>query len=138
MKNIENCIMEKYSTDLFTKVEDFIYQVRNKYVTTISFYQEPRYGEGKNAGDISTYPLKDICFEYSCTVCDYYPELNTPDSKKCYIEFLSSDLDKIRAIRDFAGKHVYNRNRGKYVELVVEDEPPKGLFARLKFLTRRK
>jgi hypothetical protein len=51
---------------------------------------------------------------------DDYPTENANDSKNSYVEFSSDDIEDIRNVRSIIGKHVYNRDEGEYVELVIE------------------
>lgn len=94
------------------------------YITSLSFLQEPELGEGEGADEISQYPLEDILDKFYCYVSDFYKELNTSDSKICYLEFASPDISDIRALRGIIGKHVYNKEYEEggetYTELVIE------------------
>lgn len=136
MKNIGSFKPEKYQSaktkgvfkkPLYTELEDGIYEVHEKeklYVTSLSFEQEPEYGEGENAGSISQYPLEDILDKFYCHVTDFYEMLNLETSSTCYLEFGSSDVNDIKNLRSIIGKHVYNKENeqdGKaYVDLVIE------------------
>lgn len=85
------------------------------YVTTLSFVQEPEFGEGTNAAEISQYPLEALLDDFLCYVSDFYPELNTADSQVCYQEFACPDIENIRNLRSIIGKHVYDKNK-LYIE----------------------
>ncbi|SHH46393.1 hypothetical protein [Clostridium intestinale] len=124
MKQIENYNANKYNSDLYSEIENGIYEVKEDgeilYVTSLSFIQEPEFNEGANASNITQYPLEDILDKYYCYISDFYKELNTVDSQKCYQEFASPDLEDIRTLRFLIGKHVYNKETGRYVELIIE------------------
>ena len=129
MKNIENYNAEKYSDEKYRKLEEGIYECVDKdgdtlYVTSLSFEQEPELEEGENAGDISQYPLEDILDEFYCHISDFYEDLNTPDSIRCYQEFAAMDIEDIKNLRSIIGKHVYNKEYEKdgkvYIRLVIE------------------
>lgn len=136
MKNIRACEIEKYDTaktkGLFKKpfympVEDGIYQVNDEeklYVTTLSFEQEPEYGEDEDASDISQYPLEDLLDKYLCHISDFYEDKNISGSKVCFLEFAAEELENLKALRDIIGKHVYNKDIEEdgqvYSELVIE------------------
>ena len=70
MKNITIYTPAKYNTDKYTKVKDNIYKTydnfmkQDSFVTSLSFEQEPEYGEGESSADISQYPLEDILDRY--------------------------------------------------------------------------
>ncbi len=132
MKNIKNYNAEKYVNKskgaMYTQVEDGIYETgtgKNKlFVTSMSFEQEPKLGEGDSAESISQYPLEDILDKFFCHVSDFYEVLNTKKSKTCYLEFASDDIEDVKKLRSIIGKHVFNRevNHGDSttVELVIE------------------
>ena len=54
MKNITIYTPAKYNTDKYTKVKDNIYKTydnfmkQDSFVTSLSFEQEPEYGEGES------------------------------------------------------------------------------------------
>ena len=93
-------------------------------MTSLSFVQEPCYGEGNSAADISQYPLEDILDKFFCHVSDFYDKLNVEKSKKCYLEFASNDIEDIKKLRGIIGKHVYNKEVENgdttKVELIIE------------------
>lgn len=124
MKQIENYQANKYSSAIYTEIENGIYEVQEDgeslYVTSLSFVQEPQWDEGENASTISQYPLEDILDKFYCHISDFYKELNTADSQTCYQEFASPDVKNIKNLRSLIGKHVYNKEVGKYVELIIE------------------
>lgn len=107
MKEIQNYNAAKYNNSDYEKIEDGIYKHNGDYVTSLSFVQEPKYGEGKNADFISQIPLEDILDKFSCYVSDFYEELNTSDSKVCYQEFASFDIKDVQNLRSIIGRHVY-------------------------------
>lgn len=136
MKEIKNYCAEKYrkrqgriiKKRVYREKEQGIYMYRDGeeeiYITSLSFVQEPEFGEGEGADEISQYPLEDILDKFYCYVSDFYKELNTSDSKICYLEFASPDISDIRALREIIGKHVYNKEYDEsgetYTELVIE------------------
>ena len=90
------------------------------YVTSIVFEPEPEFDENEPAEEISQYPLEDILEKFFCYVSDDYEEENAEDPKNCYIEFASEDIEDIRDILTIVGKHVYNKDNGEYVDLIIE------------------
>lgn len=124
MKNIKDYNAKKYKD--YTQVENGIYlnEIEKIYVTSLSFEQEPEYGEGEFADDISQNPLEDILDEFGCYISDYYDDLNIYESKECYYEFASFQKEDIEKLRSIIGKHVYNveyEKDGKiYIKLVIE------------------
>ena len=136
MKNIKNYKAEKYlkkGLSLFKKrkyneVEPEIYEYKEGeevlYVTSLSFEQEPEYEEGNYADDIFQYPLEDLLDEFCCYISDFYEDLNVSDSKVCYLEFASEEIDDIKELRSIIGKHVYNKDCEEdgetYAKLVIE------------------
>ena len=124
MKSIEIFIAEKYKSFSYQEVEKGIYNHENKFVMSLSFIQEPEFGEGISSAHISQYPLEDVLEKYLVFVSDFYREINNIDSKKCYLEFCSPNLCQIHKLKDIVGKHVYNteiKDGNKiYVQLVIE------------------
>lgn len=124
MKQIENYQANKYSSAIYTEIENGIYEVQEDgeslYVTSLSFIQEPEFDEGTNASTISQYPLEDILDKFFCHISDFYKELNTAESQRCYQEFASPNLKDIKNLRSLIGEHIYNKEVGKYVELIIE------------------
>ncbi len=119
MKNIKNYKAEKYygkgssQESDYNEIEKEIYELKKRgkklYLTSLSFEQEPKYGEGSSAGNISQYPLEDLLDRFYCHVSDFYEELNNEESKICYLEFASNEIKDIRNLRGIIGKHVYNK-----------------------------
>ncbi len=124
MKLIENYNAKKYRSDIYSEIESGVYKVNEDgeslYITSLSFIQEPEFNEGANASNITQYPLEDILDKFYCYVSDFYEELNTVDSQKCYHEFASPDLEDIRNLRALIGKHVYNKESEGYIKLIIE------------------
>ena len=66
MKDIKNYNAEKYDEKKsdYKEIEEGIFELieRGKkiYVTSLSFIQEPEFGEGGSSSDISQYPVEDI------------------------------------------------------------------------------
>lgn len=107
--------------------EQYIYVNANNnqpilsYCTSIMFEQEPEYGENETSNSyVSQYPLEDILDEFNCELLDFYEDENTLDSLNSYIEFASSDIDDIKNVLSIVGKHVYNKEDGDYVKLIIE------------------
>ena len=121
MKNIQIYQADKYSTSMYTKVEENIYKGKNPYyngdswdseemyVTSLAFEQEPELGEGETPKDISQYPLEGILEQFGVCVSDFYDELNAQSESTCYQEFGSSDLEHVRKLLGIVGKHVYDK-----------------------------
>ena len=125
MKDITIYTPAKYNTDKYTKVKDNIYKTydnfmkQDSFVTSLSFEQEPEYGEGESSADISQYPLEDILDRYYVAIEDFYGEIND-----CVYEFSGSSIENIEKLLGIVGKHVYNKtveNDGEaYTVLEVE------------------
>ena len=134
MKNIKNYNADKYKgpglfgKSEYKKVEDGVYEVKeakgHKYVTSLSFVQEPKYGEGESSLNISQYPLEDILDKYYCYISDFYEDLNSKDGKECYLEFASDSKEDVINLREIIGKHVYNievkEKDKKLIKLIIE------------------
>lgn len=124
MKEIQNYAASKYRGQEYVEVENGIYRTdtdgESLYRTSLSFVQEPKLGEGRQANEISQYPLEDLLDKFFCHVADFYAELNLASSTVCYLEFASPDLADVRNLRGIIGKHVYNKEMGGYMELIIE------------------
>lgn len=124
MKDIQIYAAEKYNAPDYIRVEEGIFEHDGEYFCSLSFVQEPEYGEGESAADIAQYPLEDILDTYYAYVADFYTDLNTADSNTCYLEFGAGSTEEIRSLLDIVGKHVYNKTvlqDGKeYIQMVVE------------------
>lgn len=124
MKQFENYNANKYNNAMYSEIEHGIYEVKEDgeilYVTSISFVQEPELKEGDNASNITQYPLEDVLDKFYCHISDFYKELNTVNSQKCYQEFASPDLEDIKNLRSIIGKHVYNKKIEGYIKLIIE------------------
>lgn len=124
MKEIQNYAASKYSGLGYVEVESGIYRTdtdgESLYRTSLSFVQEPELGEGRQANGISQYPLEDLLDKFYCHITDFYDGLNLVSSTVCYLEFAGSDLEDVRNLRGIIGKHVYNKEMGGYMELVIE------------------
>ena len=130
MKNITIYTPTKYNTDKYTKVKDNIYKTydnfmkQDSFVTSLSFEQEPEYGEGESSADISQYPLEDILDRYYVAIEDFYGEINDGSSNVCVYEFSGSSIEDIEKLLELVGKHVYNKtveNGGEaYTVLEIE------------------
>ena len=84
------------------------------------FEPEPEYDENEPTDEISQYPLEDILEKFFCLISDDYEEENANDPSNCYIEFSSEDIEDIRGVITIIGKHVYNKENGEYVDLIIE------------------
>lgn len=125
MKQIENYAAEKYKNSEYEQIEEGIYKILDEdeeelFVTSLSFVQEPELKEGSGSADISDYPLEDILDRFYCHVSDFYVEENAADNSTCYLEFGSPELVDVVNLRSIIGKHVYNREEGERVVLVIE------------------
>ena len=125
MKNIQSCTnLEKYSDSDYTLVSDGIYSHQGEYVTALSFEQEPEFGEGRNAAEISQYPLEDLLDRFLVYVSDFFEEYNVPETETCLLEFSGDSEEDIAGLRSIIGRHVYNRecsSDGKIsVDLIIE------------------
>ncbi len=124
MKQIENYNANKYNSDMYSEIESGVYEAKEDgksfYVTSLSFVQEPEFNEGANANYITQYPLEDVLDKFYCHISDFFEELNTVGSQKCYQEFASPDLEDIRNLRSLIGKHVYNKEIEGYIKLIIE------------------
>jgi O-glycosyl hydrolase len=125
MKMIKEFIPKnKYQVLKYEQIEEAVYKHDGKYVTALSFQQEPEYDEGNDSANISQYPLEDLLERFSVYISDFFKEMNTADSTICYLEFTGFSLDDIHKLRDIIGKHVYNKkirkNNKDYIELVIE------------------
>ncbi len=94
---------------------------RTIFVASISFVQEPEYGEN-NPSDkfISEYPLGDVLDKFNCSINDTYYEENENDSEKSYVEIASDSIGNIKKLLSIIGKHVYIKEDGKYANLIIE------------------
>ena len=124
MKQIQNYDAPKYQGAAYSSAADGIYRTQedgeSRYVTSLSFVQEPELGEGENAGDISEYPLEDLLDEFGCYISDFYEDLNTEHSRQCYLEFAGDELEDVEKLRTIIGKHVCNKEAGGYEQLIIE------------------
>lgn len=92
------------------------------YVTSIMFEQEPEYEENSpNDAEISQYPLEDILDEFLCNCEDFFEEENKNDSVNSYMEFSSPNIENIKNLLTIVGKHVYNKEDGDYIKLIIEN-----------------
>lgn len=124
MKEIQNFDAGKYQDGQYEKIEDGIFRVEGNggvlYVTSLSFVQEPEFGEGRYADRIAEYPLEDILDRFCCHISDFYEGLNDGRSETCYLEFAAPALEDVRSLRAILGRHVYNKDADGCVELVIE------------------
>ena len=124
MKNIKIYAPEKYRTASYREVTPGVYQHGRSFCTSLSFEQEPKFGEGSSAADISQYPLEDILEQFCVHISDFYLELNKPKSSVCYVEFSGSKLECISNLLSIVGKRVYNKalyeNGEEYAVLIIE------------------
>lgn len=124
MKQIQNFDAPKYSTSAYTPLEEGIYEYHSpqgtSFVTSLMFVQETQYGEGRNAAELSQYPLEDLLDKYWCLVSDFYDELNQEESQVCHLEFVG-EVEDLRNLRTIIGKHVYTRQENGNIALIVEE-----------------
>lgn len=121
MKNIRVYHPAKYDAGAYKKQEENIYEINGEYVTSIMFEQEPEYGENQPSDAlISQYPLEDILEEFYVVAGDMYPAENKNDPVNSYIEFSSPNIGDIQSLLQIVGKHVYNRDNGNSVLLMIE------------------
>lgn len=66
------------------------------------------------------YPLEDILDKFYVAIQDFYEDLNCTSDETCYLEFSASDMEDIQKLLRIVNKHVYNKEDGDYVELVIE------------------
>jgi len=91
------------------------------YVTSIVYEPEPEFGENEPSdGFVSQYPLEDILDEFYIYCYDSYDKENALDKENSYIEFASDNIEDIRKVLTMIGKHVYNKEDGEYVNLIIE------------------
>ncbi len=109
--------------------EDIIFENNNDdsgepnmiYVTSIVFEPEPELEENEpSAPYVSQYPLEDILDEFLIYCYDDYKKENEEDKEHSYVEFAADDIEDIRKVLTIIGKHVYNKQEGKYVMLKIE------------------
>lgn len=117
MKNIRDYYPDKYCTEGVKCVANGIYEYEGIFFTSLSFEQEPEFGEHEDSSDISRRPLEDILKKFDVYVQDYYEDYSFIGSAETYLEFAADSIEKIKALRDIIGKHVYI---GKDDELVIE------------------
>lgn len=126
MKNIKFYKTNEYEKSKYEQVSKNVFKKGNEYITSLSFEQESKYGEGERPEEISQYPLEDILDKYRVRVSNFYNALNKKSSNICYLEFASKNVENIKNLLGIVGKHVYNKKVEKggntYIELVVEDE----------------
>ena len=130
MKNITIYEAEKYQTDKYTMVKENIYKTydefmqQDSFVVSLSFEQEPEFGEGCSSANISQYPLEDVLDKYFVAVEDFYEEINDGHSNVCVLEFSGAEIEDIENLLDIVGKHVYNKKVEKdgntYIGLEIE------------------
>lgn len=124
MKNIRIYNAPKYGSGEYALAGTNIYRKTSEdspYFASIVFEQEPEYDENEPSdSEISQYPLEDILDKFLCSCSDYYEEVNAEDPVNSYIEFESDDIGALKNLLSIVGKHVYNRDDGDSVELVIE------------------
>ena len=126
MKNIDIFVHEKYNKADYEKVAEHIYKTYDDFmesdcfVTSLKFVQEPELGEGVSPRNISQYPLEDILDKFYVAIQDFYEDLNYTSDETCYLEFSASDMEDIQKLLGIVNKHVYNKEDGDYIELVIE------------------
>lgn len=124
MKNICAYDDEKYQDAKFKKIDEHIWSFEEdgetRFVTTLTFEQEPEFDEEEEPSYISQYPLEDILDKFSVWISDFYSERNASSEKTCYQEFCSYNADDIRELLGIVGKHVYNKTVDEKIILAIE------------------
>ena len=126
VKNIDVFVCEKYDGSDYEKVAEHIYKTYDAFmkedcfVASLKFIQEPELGEGDSPKNISQYPLEDILDKFGVVVQDFYEDLNDVSDEICYLEFSSPYIESIQKLLGIVNKHVYNKEDGDFVELVIE------------------
>ena len=91
------------------------------YVTSIIFEPEPELNENEPSDKyVSQYPLEDILEKFGCYCRDDYTKENEEDLVNSYIEFVGDSIEEIENLLAIIGKHVYNKEDGEYVKLIIE------------------
>ena len=91
-------------------IETGIFITEDRYVTSLSFEQEPEYGEGTDSRVISQYPLEDVLDAFMVYISDFYDVENSAGRTLCHLEFTSDDIADIRKLRSLIGKTVRTDN----------------------------
>ena len=113
--------IEDIGTEEDVVFEDHHVGSRMIYVTSVVFEAEPEFGENEPVDPVvSQYPLEDILDKYFVYCYDDYSEENAADPVHSYVEFASEDVEDIRNVLGIIGKHVYNKEEGRYVLLKIE------------------
>jgi len=130
MKQIQSYHAEKYDSGAYECIEEGVYFLASEgiYVTSLSFVPEEELGEYDEFGELAQYPLEDVLEKFSCYISDFCTEEIPDDPSAECREFASEDLEDIRQLRTIIGKHVYNREDGECVELVIEEGQVEGEF----------
>lgn len=87
------------------------------YMTSIVFETEPELGETK--AETVNFLRRKLLFTLIWGY-DRYSKENAADPVNTYVEFVSTDIDDIRGVLGIIGKHVYNKEDGEQVILVIE------------------
>ncbi len=91
------------------------------YVTSIIFEPEPELNENEPSDKyVSQYPLEDILEKFGYYCGDDYTKENEEDLVNSYIEFVGDSIEEIENLLAIIGKHVYNKEDGEYVKLIIE------------------
>ena len=104
MKNINDYPAQKYKAVPYQMIEAGIFSAEGRYVTSLSFEQEPEYGEGPDSKMISQYPLEDVLDTFMVYISDFYDVENSAAKALCHLEFASDDIVDIRKLRSLIGK----------------------------------
>lgn len=59
-------------------------------------------------------------FQFVEVIPFFYDNLKLSFDETCYLEFSASDMEDIQKLLGIVNKHVYNKEDGDYVELVIE------------------
>ena len=117
---------KKYYKDIEDE-ENIIFKNMNEdtekivYVTSIIFEPEPELNENEPSDKyVSQYPLEDILEKFGCYCRDDYTKENEEYLVNSYIEFVGDSIEEIENLLAIIGKHVYNKEDGEYVKLIIE------------------
>lgn len=116
MKEIKRYKTSKYQDGSYEELDGGIYKKNEQFFVTLTFVQEPDFGEGKDASSISQYPLEDILDKFGVYISDFYKSENVAGNDTCYLEFASNDEKDLDELLTIVNKHVYNKN------VIVEGE----------------
>ena len=121
MKDIERITLNKYlDAERYQDMGEGVYMnlESRRHVLTMRFVLEE--------DDDWQYPLEDILDRYSVTCTDYIAEKSEGDMRILEAEMENGNEDgeeslcTMRKIASLQGRHVYNREEGGTIRLVIE------------------